>query len=226
MCATDKSDRYYQKAKKAYAYYNKYGFTGIFKDGWVWLLDKPERLTAISTFAIFLATAVAIGVGIAQWRVLNSTDETLRETMIIGQRAYVSPREIDFTNKIGLTLQNTGATPANEIRVFSNWEPIAKGLRNDFCKTFVFPERNQCQGNKSTAFLARNATFETGDLRCPVMMADNNKAVAGTIDLVLYGRIRYQDVFKENRITTFCYFLSSDGAMFCNCHNQTDPNGQ
>jgi hypothetical protein len=38
---------------------------------WFWLLGRPERLTALSTFAIFLATAVAVAVGIAQWRVIK-----------------------------------------------------------------------------------------------------------------------------------------------------------
>src|SRR5437763_16100978 len=43
-------------------------------NGWRWLLGKPERVTALSTLAIFAATAVAVGIAIAQWAALKSTD--------------------------------------------------------------------------------------------------------------------------------------------------------
>ena len=64
-------------ARHTYAYYKKCGIIGAIRNGWQWLLDKPERLTALSTFAIFLATAVAGVIGAAQWRALKSTDAAI-----------------------------------------------------------------------------------------------------------------------------------------------------
>jgi hypothetical protein len=72
------------ESSKAYEY-----TLGKILRGWTWLLAKPERLTAISTFFIFLATAVAVGVGIAQWRALRSTDNAIREQLIASNRAWI-----------------------------------------------------------------------------------------------------------------------------------------
>jgi hypothetical protein len=54
---------------------------------WEWLIEKPERLTALSTSAIFLATAVTVGVGFAQWRALISTDAATRMAAEAAQTA-------------------------------------------------------------------------------------------------------------------------------------------
>jgi hypothetical protein len=92
---------------------------------WKWLSD-PHRLTAISTLAIFLATAVAAGVGIAQWRALHSTDEKIGRQLAMmesDQRPWVDIRDIKLTEDIGFDqngaritvgfdLINTGRGPA------------------------------------------------------------------------------------------------------------------
>ena len=77
MSKGTKRNNYKQKAEKTYAYYRSHGTFGIIRNGWNWLLADSDRLTALSTFAIFLATAVAVGVGIAQWRALHSTDQAI-----------------------------------------------------------------------------------------------------------------------------------------------------
>lgn len=112
-------------------------------DGWIWLLEKPERLTALSTFAIFLATAVAVGVGIAQWTALRATDEKIghqlkemqqtRLDTIEQIRANLRP-DFDFVRvnngkevekwqpntgwMIVPTWQNVGGTTAKNVRGF------------------------------------------------------------------------------------------------------------
>ncbi|MDB6147432.1 MAG: hypothetical protein JWO45_1096 [Spartobacteria bacterium] len=65
--------------------------------------------------------------------------------MINGQRAYVAPVGINFESGVRLDIKNSGATPADSVKNFSNWEPRPVGQCAEFCKTFSFPERNQCQ---------------------------------------------------------------------------------
>jgi hypothetical protein len=115
---------YKECAKRTYSYYVKYGVTGIVSNGWNWLLNKPERLTALSTFAIFLATAALIGVGIAQWKTLKATDFTTRQT----SRAFVyfedavlisypNPPQKAVTYAIITKMTNSGTTPARNVKI-------------------------------------------------------------------------------------------------------------
>jgi hypothetical protein len=111
-----------EKAKRAYAYLKECGLVGR------GLFEKPDRLTALSTFFIFLATAVAAGVGMAQWHALSNTDEKLgrqveamnRQLALlqIDQRPWISAPEIkvergDMPDTVTfiLVFRNAGRTP-------------------------------------------------------------------------------------------------------------------
>lgn len=127
-----KRDNYKQKAKQTYGYFKERTCLG-----WNWLIDRPERLTALSTFAIFLATAVAVGVGIAQWHALRSTDkathiaavaakqsaEIANQTLHAAQRPWLSFEDVKIAgpltfDEIGghlpikFTVKNSGTSPA------------------------------------------------------------------------------------------------------------------
>lgn len=102
------------------------------QNGWDWLLTKPERLTALSTFAIFLATATAVGIGIAQWRALYSTDEAIRiqadimrrqlDDAEIQEAASVTIRNLTITGFpdntiVSFDVVNSGRTRADQVIV-------------------------------------------------------------------------------------------------------------
>lgn len=107
-------------ARHTYAYYKKCGIIGAIRNGWQWLLDKPERLTALSTFAIFLATAVAVVIGAAQWRALKSTDAAIHRQLSLieaDQRPWVGIQKFEFSKlepneSITVTFKNFGKSPA------------------------------------------------------------------------------------------------------------------
>jgi hypothetical protein len=84
------------KAQQSYTYYLKYPLVRAwrkFRAGWNWLISKPERLTAISTFLIFFAAIVTAAVGIAQWRALDRTDES------IGHQVRLTRRQIEIAEQ-------------------------------------------------------------------------------------------------------------------------------
>src|SRR5258708_7135661 len=116
MTQTNKRRSYKDYAKRAYSYYKKYGVFGSVGNFWRWLLDRPERVTALSNFAMFLATAVAVGVGYAQWRELHDTDITLKETADATNRAYIAITgvkwdgwpEVDKNQRLKILFKNVG----------------------------------------------------------------------------------------------------------------------
>lgn len=112
---------------------------------------EPERVTALSTFVIFLATVATVCVGIAQWRALHSTDEATRDlakaalkqaettenTLIATQRPWIAIKSITITSplafeptsddhegriELGFLVRNTGNSPA--IRVAANMQLV------------------------------------------------------------------------------------------------------
>ncbi len=98
---------------------------------WNWLLDRPERLTALSTFAIFLATAAAVGIGLAQWKALIRTDETTREAFSAVQRPFITAIGLDISQQAygasppqhwqyKIVLENSGNTPTKNMTVVSS----------------------------------------------------------------------------------------------------------
>ena len=122
-------------AERAYAYYKKYGVAGAISNGLKWLTDRPERLTALSTFAIFLATAVMVGVGIAQWRAINGQLGIMADD----QRPWISIKEEEISSpltfhpvggasiKTKFTIQNTGHAPAAKVWIMTKMYFIGYG---------------------------------------------------------------------------------------------------
>jgi hypothetical protein len=86
-------------AQGTYAYYRQHGLSGIIRNCWTWLLADSDRLTALSTFAIFLATAVAVGVGIAQWRVLSGQLSEMKSSSEQIERSITASNRIADESK-------------------------------------------------------------------------------------------------------------------------------
>lgn len=94
MSSENRNVRYSEHVRRAYRYYKRYGICGTIRNGWRWLLDKPERLTALSTLAIFVATAGAAAVGFAQWTVLSGQLIEMRETSKQTDRLIVANEKL------------------------------------------------------------------------------------------------------------------------------------
>jgi hypothetical protein len=106
-----KRNSYKEFVQKAYAYYRNHGLIGIIRNGWTWLLADSDRLTALSTFAIFLATAVAVGVGIAQWRVLSGQLSEMKSSSEQVERSITASNRIADETKTANALTHESNRP-------------------------------------------------------------------------------------------------------------------
>jgi hypothetical protein len=168
---------------------------------------------------------VAILLFVASYTVLTFCIwQTSRDTEKRQLRAYVAVKSVKFDpGSVAIELDNSGVTPADDVKIFSNWQTRPIGQRNALCKDFSFPEQSQCDGDRSAAIVTPHNPLTTPNLICEKVRADGQQAQAGSVDWVLYGHITYEDVFKEHHASTFCDFISSQGAAICACHNEIDP---
>jgi hypothetical protein len=217
---------YRNQAKKAYKYSKRLIWAAVAKFGvwisraWHWLVYgwEPERLTALSTFAIFLATTVAACVGIAQWNALKRTDESTRESFTAVQRAFVFGKELIIVHDTGIlgywrfavAVQNSGNTPtkAMDYMTISDSAPPIDP-EDVFRRTpkYVYGVEPSINYRRSGDLLGPRDDFvlvgsETGLPQSAVaQMADSRT------DYYVRGVIHYRDVFRDTpeHITKFCY---------------------
>lgn len=183
---------------------------------------EPKHWLEYAIFVFVIATALATGAAAyytrQQWLTAEDTEER-------GLRAYVLPKYIVFEpDSVQMSVENFGQTPAIQVKHFSSWETRPIRQREALCTNFSFVEKGQCEtDDKSTGSLSPHDPMTTGNLLCDQVRPDAIKAQNGEIDLVLYGRITYADIFEKTHTTTFCDVIGPKGASFCNCHNEIDP---
>lgn len=185
------------------------------------------RWTAIvGAFTIVLAIAT-----IASAWILWKTDETLKETMVNGQRAYVGLSTTygikATTGSINLLVENDGQTPAKNVKVFANWEfvPLGENLPPEFS----FPEKSGCDATiKSVGPVFPRNPQLTSNRVCGTDLGNVTLAEQGAKSAFVYGHISYLDIFDKYRTTTFCFLYGGrianpTGSTLCDRHNEIDP---
>lgn len=190
---------------------------------------KPDQRSVrewleIATVALLLATALgtfgAAYFAYRQW--ITADDAEVR-----GLRAYVLVKSIPLhpDADVRVEIENSGQTPADNIRIFTNWAAVPRGGSAAFCAAASFPEQHQCESGdgKSTSVLAAKGSIISGNVACARLRPDAERAVRNEIDWILYGRVTYDDVFRRGlRQSTFCYRISPEGAQLCDCHNEAE----
>jgi hypothetical protein len=128
--------------------------------------------------------------------------EIARQTMINGQRAYVTVTrgEVAFNGdnvKFALTIENSGATPANDITVrmaieVGKYPPVPAEDIPSFIRQgsgIIGPRQEHTISSQSLKLKPQvRAHLETKSM-----------------GLCCYGMISYEDIFKEIRNTKFCF---------------------
>jgi hypothetical protein len=186
-------------------------------------MRKPERLTALSTLAIFFATIVAALVGFAQWRELHKTDKTVQESLVAGTRAWVVPTgaKVDGPLKAGTSVrikilyENTGREPAQHMRHIWAWNVIpvktdAANVPYIGAEETPWPAQNlQCLGDVGEGGRPVYPGSKNEDIRYifngnPIFVSQ--ELIEKKASFVIFGCLVYQ-TFNVTRHSPYCFFF-------------------
>jgi hypothetical protein len=160
---------------------------------------------------LFQFIAIA-GLGLLLWFALGAIRrpvELVENNMSVVQRAFVGVATIDWSVvgdnlRITPVLENGGATPSRSLRVSTNWRASHGDLPPDFSYSYSQPP--------DRIFLGAHGRAPIGAVSIPVR--DAQAAIEGRLQLYLWGRATYNDMFdgSEPHFIEFCYRLDISGA--------------
>jgi hypothetical protein len=221
-----KRQRYKQHAENAYSYCKNMvvlAFSFFWRwtsKTWGWLVSgwEPERLTALSTFAIFLATAAVVGVGWAQWEALKRTDETTRESFTAVQRAFVFGKEllVKYDTEVmsywrfAILVTNSGNTPTKGmeyVTISDRATPLDPEEAFVTTPKYVYGVPPSLIQRRSGDLLGPHDEFVLIGSETGVPAGSIAKMAEARENYYVRGVIHYRDVFKETveHITKFCF---------------------
>jgi hypothetical protein len=177
---------------------------------------KLSNLITLSGVVITILSLIGVAMTIRQ----------SQRAMELDQRAWVGIKNvspwIDEQGKIGaeIDLDNTGKTPALNVRAKENIEPLAiGGLWNQEPNYPQDYSTSQFAAKDSLQVIAPNSSFK-------ILVSINGEWTEGLTD-ALHGRIIYDDVFGCHHWVVFCYLKRSNrrtGVFWtpCSMHNDID----
>jgi len=182
----------------------------------------------------WIALSQSVKVGEKAADAATQTVRTMDATTVTQLRAYIGVTDISLKKPDGpvadmkpiemvpgarnplyihLEFKNGGQTPAYEVNCHLNWQPV--GLHQRLPKDFAYKDYDTTSKagvgpvvSKYTLMPGNPSSFDVG-LDVPTMQ----KVFRGDCSIFFYGHIDYIDVFKNARITEFCFFYwpSKDG---------------
>jgi hypothetical protein len=165
-------------------------------------------------------------------RAMRRSASLAERNMTIGRRAFVYAGSLGWgaagaNVRISPTWDNSGATPARSLRISTSWKAVHGELPADFTYTYARPP--------DSVFIGAKGRAEVGAVLIP--MRDIQAAIENRVQLYVWGRATYQDVFEgtEPHFFEFCYRLDVAGATPGNIaltfthygpHNRADADSQ
>jgi len=165
-------------------------------------------------------------------RAMQRSANLAERNMTIARRAFVYVGSLAWSAaganiKISPTWDNSGATPARSLRISTNWKASHGELPADFVYTYVRPP--------DRIFLGAKGRADVGAILVP--MRDIQAAIEDRVQLYVWGRATYEDIFEgtEPHFIEFCYRLDVTGATPNNVslafthygpHNRSDEDSQ
>lgn len=158
--------------------------------------DRPHRITiylgllspTLAVFAVFISFL---------------TLRTNQRSMRVGQRAYLSASDFNFTRNasylaIRYTVQNTGNSPARDVTarflVFPKAQSTPTEFKDKSLKGDIGPKITSVQGGSFTLELLNDPRAKP---------------------LELHVELKYSDVFEKPHGTVWCFVMQGD--QFVNC---------
>jgi hypothetical protein len=117
-----------------------------------WTCLIIQFLKSIDSLILAIATALIAWIAIWQWSALDSTDRTLRETLVAANRAWLAPRVglideavIGLPVKVKVGFDNTGHEPALNILVTNDFLTAAPPLSGDKIERYLKDHWDRCK---------------------------------------------------------------------------------
>jgi hypothetical protein len=195
---------------------------------WFFFIDwKPEAVTAAATIALAVLTLVLAFGTLFLWRATRALVRGADDTSQRQLRAYVGVERIKL-NGAGLSdpaykpvdttaagyvhrdfleviLKNFGLTPAYDMRLWVNWQPMPYPQR--LPDVFKYPDHGATSPDQPGPTLSQNilhkdqahtGTIAIFDLR-PFISTQRQETM-----LYIYGHIDYRDIYGKRWQATFC----------------------
>ena len=171
-----------------------------------------EGALAIATFLLVWAT----------WSLVRDAKHNAWRQL----RAYVGPDHIDLecpnltvadyvpvppspgqiiTDFILISVKNFGATPASEVKTWTNWVAVTP-FGGQLPADWPFADHQSTSTNLTT--IEKRTLFPAQTFVSKIGVHDLTtfrQAVALTSSVYLYGHIDYRDVFGRDQVTEFCF---------------------
>lgn len=172
-----------------------------------------QVLLTIGTLGAFFSAAIYAGIAKDQLGEMKTATEKSEEALKIDQRAWVTVNKIEPNKECAwraIIFRNSGKSPALNFQIFGAAEPVRKGVKPSEPeklmpgKGIISPDGifHSCVGDKQTDEFDWSKT-----------------------DLVVHGRIVYDDIFSTGHWTAFCYSRSKDSEFTpCESGNEMDRN--
>jgi hypothetical protein len=197
--------------------------------------NQPRKWFQDPGWWLFILTPIAVLVSAMQWQVA-------RDTLKFSNRAYVGVRDVNVwpskpsteratlleRNKgqnltprpfLEVVFTNSGVTPANNLRAEAHLGVANSPLVSD--ETPTPPPDTYV----NRTVLTRDGVAMVGDFLNRELNSSELEGIrAGKRFLIIWGRITYRDVFRESRITRFCYLYDGqfDNMTPCPSYNGID----
>jgi hypothetical protein len=198
-------------------------------------LESNLMLLVVMLVAIaFLQLVMTAAQGLFLWIGLSAMRrpmELAERNLAFAQRAFVyvaslTARSTGSDLVVTPMLENGGATPTRSLRVSTNWRAWHGELPPDFSYNYAEPPIRMV--------LAARGSAAIGAVEIP--MRDVQAAIEDKIQLFVWGRATYDDVFEgsEPHFFEFCYRLDVSGTTPTGvavafaphgAHNRTEQDG-
>jgi hypothetical protein len=165
---------------------------------------------------IALAAVAQVFTTCSQWQVMD-------ETMKMDQQAWIGVTSKDMMVlmpgtplKAKVVLRNSGKTPAINVKTFGKLIQVTERLSSE--RFEITPLPKDTESGSALAPNAESRSIFIGDTPKLQMIRDSK------IFVYFYGKITYQDVFKNNHLTKFCGVYDIDENAFVNCGGYSEVN--
>ena len=178
-----------------------------------------NKLNVLFTGAIATATIVYVVVSALQWCALRRGIEATERQSRVAQRAWLVGARTDFVQfevgkivKVRYDVKNNGITPAVNAVVegsADHWlSNEAKPSKNEF--------RDKTPDGYGTAVRSGGGMSMVWDL-FPLTKTTSEQIHAGQLNIRVYGKTFYDDVFGHHHWMTFCAEYDKESAGFAAC---------